>query len=327
MVETQVTRRQVLCVDIGGTSTKVALLSPSGELSEIDSILTTRDSDSFLATLYSLIERRLDTSATATLGIGVALAGFLDDERTRLIYNPNISWLEQIPLKQLLAKRFALPVELESDSNASCMAEFWFGRNAGPKRFLCITAGTGLGVGMSVNGRPLRFAYGCMGDAGHIIVEADGPRCSCGGRGCAEAVVSARALAEEYRLADETATSASLRQVIEAANNGAPLAIAILNRAGRALGIVSASLANTFFPDEIALAGGLSAAGSFVMKPADEAFRDHSSAKASNGVPFSKARLGPRASLIGAAWPFWTDRRSPDASETDNSYEQRRIEL
>ena len=234
----------------------------------------------------------------APRGIGIAVAGFLDSGRTCLAYNPNLPWLEHFPLKQHLAEKFALPIELEIDSNAACIAEYRFGFNQTPARFLCITAGTGMGVGMTINGDLLRFAYGCMGDPGHIIVDASGPACSCGGRGCAEAIISAPALAERYRVA-------TLRDVIIAAEAGKPAAIEILSEAGHALGIAAASLAHIFFPDQIAIAGGLSAAGHLLLEPLEASFQQVASRHARSQTKISRAFLGPNATLIGASWPFW----------------------
>jgi glucokinase len=158
---------------------------------------------------------------------------------------------------------------------------------------------------MTVDGEPLRFAYGCLGDIGHIIVEPGGPLCSCGGRGCAEILISAPALAERYSQQSGREQAGSLRDVIEAANAGDPVARSILNRAGEHLGIAIASMANILFPDRIAIAGGLSAAGDFVVPVAEEVFRSSASILARSNVSFSRARLGPQATLIGAAWPFW----------------------
>jgi glucokinase len=148
----------ILCVDVGGTSTKAGVLHERGEAEFVNSISTKPDAESYLDSLAALIER---TRATAlqqgfvTEQLGVAVAGFLDAERERLFYNPNLSWLERFPLRRRLAERFSdLAIELEADSNAATMAEYRFGSGRGSNRFLCVTAGTGLGVGMTVEGAP-----------------------------------------------------------------------------------------------------------------------------------------------------------------------------
>ena len=294
----------VICVDIGGTSTKAGIVDSLGQLHGTNAIPTGPPADSFFEALSTLIAQT-ESAGRATQGIGVAVAGFLSSQRDRLVYNPNIAWLEQFPLLERLRSRFQMPVELESDSNSACMAEHRFGVGQKSRRFLCVTAGTGLGVGMAVDGEPLRFAYGCLGDIGHVIVEPNGPVCYCGGRGCAEILVSAPALAQRFAQKAGSASKVSLRDVIEAANAGNPTALSILKEAGEHLGIAIASMANTLFPDHIAVAGGLSAAGDSVLKVAEQVFRDSAGILARDNVTFSRAHLGPSAPLIGAAWPFW----------------------
>jgi glucokinase len=297
----------VLCVDIGGTSTKVGVVNAEGELGLVDSIPTQPDPDFYLRQLCGLIERTLGSArmnCAQLAGIGVAVAGFLDSERDHLVYNSNLAWLEGFSLRGPLASRFELPIELEVDSNAASMAEWCFGSGRGSKRFLCVTSGTGLGVGMVIDGAPLRFAYGCLGDVGHIIIQPDGPPCTCGGRGCAEIMVSAPAIAERFRERAALDGDVSLRDVIEAAREGDETAIRLLEESGEWLGIAIASLASTFFPDHIAIAGGLSEAGDLLMKTVEDAFQRHAGAFARSQTTLGRAVLGSRATLIGAAWPF-----------------------
>ena len=292
----------VLCLDIGGTSTKAALRRASGELGGVHSIPTRPDVERYFASLIELIEQ---TRAGAQQ-MGVAVAGFLDSDRTLLVYNSNLSWLEGFPLRQRLSESFPdLAIELEVDSNAATMAEYQLGSGQGSSRFLCLTAGTGLGVGMAIDGVPVRFAYGCLGDIGHVIVLRDGPLCTCGGRGCAEIMVSAPLLARRYGEMTGRTEEVTLREVIEAAHAGDSSAQSVLKEAGEWLGVAIASMANAFFPDHIAIAGGLSAGGPFVLEPAERVFRQSACVLARSTATFTPAALGPMATLIGASWPFW----------------------
>lgn len=300
----------ILCVDIGGTSTKAGVLENDSTLRFVESIPTAPSAASFLNRLTELIEQTIATAAAAgrsTLPkLGVAVAGFLDSDRAHLLYNSNLPWLEGYPLRQHLQERFpGLTIELEVDSNAATMAEYHFGSGQGSRRFLCLTCGTGLGVGMTVDGIPLRFAYGCMGDIGHTVVMRDGPLCTCGGRGCAEALISATSLADNYRKQAGIVQEISLRDVINASQSGDAAATRILVEAGEWLGVALASMANTFFPDHIAIAGGLSTAGPSVLEPAERVFREAACLLARSKATLSAAALGSTATLIGAAWPFW----------------------
>lgn len=297
----------VLCVDIGGTSTKAGVVNAAGEVRCVESIPTGPNAQAFLSGLCELIERTIDSGqreGARVDGIGVAVAGFLDPERDQLIYNSNLAWLEGFSLRGPLARRFQLPVELEVDSNAAAMAEWRFGSGRGSRRFLCLTSGTGLGVGMVIEGEPLRFAYGCLGDVGHVVVQREGPLCTCGGRGCAEIMVSAPAVARRFRERAALDGEVSLRDVIMAAQSGNETARRLLWETGEWLGIAVASLASTFFPDHIAIAGGLSEAGDLVMGGVESTFDRHAGRFARTQTGVARAILGARATLIGAGWPL-----------------------
>ncbi len=299
-------RASVLCVDIGGTSTKIGVLAHSGELTLSRELPTLGpDPEAFARRLC----QEIDTAAgaarqggVALAGIGVAIAGFLDDERGGMIYNSNLPWLEGYPLRDRIAKEFDLPVELEVDSNAAAIAEQRCGSGRDSARFLCVTVGTGLGVGMIIHGEPLRFAYGCLGDIGHLVLQPNGLVCTCGGRGCAEMYVSAPVLANKYRLAKRIAAETTLRDVIVAAREGDAAGVAVLQEAGEWLGLAIASMANTFYPDRIAIAGGLAESGDLVMNAVDRAFRESVSDFAREKAVLGRATLGSMATLTGAAY-------------------------
>jgi glucokinase len=298
----------VLCVDIGGTSTKIGIFD-GGQTRILESIATRGPADSYIDSLSETLKRAQESADSAHLvGIGVAIAGFLNEDRDRMIYNSNLPWLEGYPLRDRLANELNVCVQLEIDSNAAALAEHHLGVGRGSERFLCLAVGTGIGVGMIINGEPLRFAYGCLGDAGHIIVQANGPVCTCEGRGCAEILVSAPILAEKYRVKSGVQNSLSLRDVIEAARAGDKVASTIIEEAGEWLGIATASLANMFFPERIAIAGGLAEAGDLLMKSVERTF-DYSASKfARDRVTLSRARLGAMATITGAAYSI-LDRR------------------
>jgi len=306
--------RLVLCADIGATSTKFGISNGREPVEVLASVPTRGPVEKFVESMVQSVEtlrQTIRSENTSILGLGVAVAGFLDEPRGAMIYNSNLPWLEGYALHQHLASALKLRVELEVDSNTAALAEHRLGSGQGSERFLCLTAGTGLGVGMIVDGEPLRFAYGCMGDAGHIIVERDGPLCTCGGRGCAEILVSAPVLAEQYRAESDKKQPISLRDVIEATRDGDPIATGVLQRAGEWLGIAAASLANIFFPDRIAIAGGLAEAGGIVIDCIMHSFQNSASEFVRKRTTLSRAVLGARATLTGAGYSVF-DRLTND---------------
>ena len=285
-----------LGVDIGGTNTKVALVSDSGDVAGIETFPTGQNQATLIANIREAANRcRGDTTLR---GAGVAVAGFINSTRDRLSYNPNLQWLEGYPLHDALADALGVTVAVEVDSNASCLGEYRFGAGRGSERFLCLVAGTGLGVGMIIGGALIRFMGECIGDAGHVVVDANGPECPCGGRGCAEVMVSERSIVPKPQC------GATLRDVMENARQGNTRAISELAAAGRSLGIAMASLSQIFFPDRIALAGGLAEAEDLVLPAAEAEFRRTVNAEARAHISVVKATLGWRATVIGAAAPL-----------------------
>jgi glucokinase len=252
--------RYALGIDIGGTNTKIAFVSGEGEVVSSHSIPTDLSGgvDAFLDRVAGGVEE-------ASV-VGVSVAGFVNDERTRMIYNPNLPELENYPLKEGLEARFGRSVTLDADSNSACFGEHRVGMGVGSRRFLCLVLGTGAGGGMIIDGQIVRLAHGGLGDLGHVIVKPGGPACSGGCRGCLEAMVQA---------------------------NAEPL--------GHYVGIALASYAAVLFPDRIAIGGGRAEAGEGLLKPAEKAFRATAGAFFQQGVTIHKARLGWQASVVGAA--------------------------
>ena len=297
----------VLAIDIGGGTTKLALVNQRGAIHNWRSFATTAPSGAvFMETVVAAC-RLLQVEGGASLaGVSAAVAGFVSPAGV-LEYNANLPWLEGTPIGMLLASGLNLPVIVDADSNAACVAEYIFGEGCGASRFLCLTGGTGLGVGMIAEGKLLRIAHGCMGDAGHVIVSPAGPVCSCGGRGCAEALLSTASLAERYAQAGDRNGSAEtcFRDLVEDGQLGKADAGTLLEEAGYWLGIAAASLANIFMPDRIAVAGGLSQAGDAFIAATQSSFRAHCGRFPLARASLVRATTGEHATLLGAAASFF----------------------
>jgi len=293
----------VIAIDIGGGSTKLALVDRHGEIRNWRSFPTQCQSGPEFIDKVLAASRQLQTEADMPIpGVSVAVAGFVADGA--LEFNANLPWLEGTPIAVPLETELGLPVLIDADSNAACVAEYILGEGQGSSRFLCLTGGTGLGVGMIAQGKLLRIAHGCMGDAGHVIVAPEGPECSCGGRGCAESLLSTVILAKRYaELAGRL--KPSFRGLVEDARLGKSDALRLIEEAGYWVGITAASLASIFFPDRIAIAGGLSQAGEPLLTAAEASFRSHG-----GDFPLARASLvlakkGEHATLLGAAASFF----------------------
>lgn len=307
----------VLAIDIGGTNTKLALIDSVGNVGEVTSIPTDGNdgTEKYLHNLSTAAETVIRNHQTDVEGVGIGVAGFIDPLHTRMTFNPNISWLEDVPIKEYFSNQLSLPVNIEIDSNAAALAEAVYGNGKESRRLLVYTIGTGLGGGMIVDGSILRISNECLGDVGHVIVEPGGPQCGAGCRGCAEALVSAPALEnfadellkEKNTAADKKSVDGHKKttsEVINAANQGDIVSIKAIQKVGRYLGIALASISPVLAPDKICIAGGVSEAGSILLDAARSNFYEIAGPPYTKGVCIQKALLGWQAVLVGAAEAF-----------------------
>jgi glucokinase len=284
-------------VDIGGTRTKIGIVAEDGSIVRRATIPTTAAGDPLplVDGIVSALQPMLDALRAGALsagrndaiGIGVSVAGFLDHEQTAMVENANLPALRDFPLRRALQERFALACRLEVDSNAAVAAEYRYGAGRGSARLLGVTVGTGLGGGVMIDGALLRYTGECAGDLGHIILDPKGRRCSCGARGCLEALVCSAALSER-------AGGRSVRDVVSSAKRGDQLAVDALAESGVWLGLGLASLSPLFAPDRIVVGGGIAAAADLLLEPTRASFRAHAAPE-----------LAARVEIVGSSFDGW----------------------
>ena len=282
-------------VDIGGTRTKIGIVAEDGSVVRSGAIGTSVAGepdplvDEIVATLRPMIH-----AVGAVVGVGVSVAGFLDRDHGVMIENANLPRLCGFPLRSALAEQLGLDCRLEVDSNAAVVAEHRFGAGKGAARLLGVTVGTGLGGGVIIDGTLLRYTGECAGDLGHIILDPNGRQCTCGARGCLEALVCTAALSER-------AGGRRTREVVNDAHRGDRRAIDAFAETGRWLGLGLASLAPLFAPERIVVGGGVAAAGELLIEPARASFRAHAAPGFRESVQIVQSTFDGREGMIGAA--------------------------
>jgi glucokinase len=191
-------------------------------------------------------------------------------------------------------------VRVHNDAVCLAVAEHWRGAACGHDDALGMVVSTGVGGGLVLGGRLVDGATGNAGHIGHVVVDPDGPDCSCGGRGCLEAVASGPRLAAwaaEHGWRGGT-TAADLARD---AHSGDPVAVAALDRAGQALGVAIASSAALCDVTVVVVGGGVVQAGDLLLGPMREALRRHAAMDFTRDLPVVPAALGQEAGLVGAA--------------------------
>lgn len=313
-------------IDIGGGSTKIGLVSSSGEiLASRRIVVGDRDDAERIVGSYSVViaEIMAANPSTRPTGIGIGFPGRIRPDNMSGDLG-NIPALDDIPFAARIGAAFGLPARMENDATAAGIAEAMFGDDKDAGRLLLVAAGTGIGVAFTVGGKPFITSGGGLGNAGQIIVNHQNPqRCRQGCLGCLESVASGDALNRQAAtfarynpdsaLARRSAAlgkSADASDIIHCARDGDPATVVMLAEAGRWIGRAAASWAHIFAPDVILLGGGLSAAGDLLLKPIEQEARLYGLELYLEHVRFSLASLGNDAGMIGAAAQIFLQART-----------------
>jgi len=215
--------------------------------------------DDVLAELTALVGDLLDGRfRERTHRLGLAVSGDVDRAGGLVRYSPFLRW-HNVTLAKLAAAATGLIVTVENDVKALTTAEHWFGEGVGADSFALVTVGSGIGCGLVVNGRPVSGAFGVAGEIGHLCVDAAGPACHCGSRGCVEAIAGSAQIVDAVRAATGR-DSLTIDDAYSLARAGDAGVQRVFARAGEAIGLGIAAVANLVGPSRIVVSGeGLAA--------------------------------------------------------------------
>jgi len=244
---------------------------------------------------------------------GVSFGGPVDTTRGVVRLSRHVRGWNDYPLVAEISKRYGVPCALRNDADAGALGEHRWGAGRCLSEMLYVTVSTGIGAGLILGGRLCNGAHGLSGEIGHLLVSDGGQQCSCGRRGCLEALASGPAIARAARraLGRQDGRGAILRAscgadlagldarlVAQAAELGDEVALAVLADAGHALGLGLAAAVLLFDPGVIVLGGGVVNSGQPFLEPARAVLRE----RALGDLPSVLiSELALEAPLYGAA--------------------------
>lgn len=281
-----------LSIDIGGTKCAVGLVTRDGELIDRMSVpVNPRDSaDDLFSDIAEAVQHQLARARTygeTPLTVGVACAG-PSTHNLESVSPLNVPQWRNFPLRDRLIGITGLPVFGDGDAKALALAEGWVGGAKGVDNFMAIVVSTGVGGGIVLNGQLLEGKSGNAGHIGHVIVEPNGRRCACGGRGCLEAEASGPAI--------EAITGRSPTQPT----------YEIMVRTGRLVGRGVASVCNLLDLQLVCVGGGVALGfGATFFSSAQRTLDELCGLEFSRGARIIPSRLADQGGLIGAAAVGW----------------------
>ncbi|WGL52410.1 ROK family transcriptional regulator [Nocardioides sp. BP30] len=277
-LEVNVDYLAALVVDLGGTVRyrHVATRDNRG-----------RPAQEVLAELAGLAEAATAAAAEQRLGLaGACLAVPGAADGTTIVRAPNLEWAV-VPV-ELPLPATAYGLSIENEANLAALGELWFG-TATPRDFVHVSGEIGIGAGIVVGGELFRGAHLRAGELGHVILDPDGPPCSCGGRGCLERLAGLDAILQ-------AAGAPSRLELERRCRDGDDRALGAVADAGRLVGVALASVTNLLDPDAVVLGGVFAALAPWLQPAVADALADHA-AKPELLV----SSLGPDAAVRGAA--------------------------
>ena len=301
-------------IDLGGTNIKAGLVDEQGQIIEKASVptLVERGHEAVIEDMAKLSLQVIE-KAGKTLddvgGVGIGLPGVLDPRTGRVPFCTNLGW-HDVPVIELMRKVIDKPIYVDNDATVAALAENVAGVSAGARSSVFLTLGTGVGGGIVIGGKVYSGSNGVGSELGHMIVMIDGEPCTCGNRGCWERYTSATALIrmgreaakahpESILNADGEVTGA--KQVMDAAKAGDPAACEVFDKYTTYLATGLVNIINFIDPEIIAIGGGVSAAGEFLIQPVREKLAKMIFYKAMPYARVELATLGNAAGIIGAA--------------------------
>ncbi|HJQ32457.1 MAG TPA: ROK family transcriptional regulator [Pyrinomonadaceae bacterium] len=302
----------VVGVDIRYTRTYITVTDLLGkQLMDIQSFPTERDPERLVAELGARIKsilsdhREIDSCA----GVGVVVPGMVDRVTGTLLNAPTLGWRD-VNLRDPLYAATGFLVHVENSGRACALAQVWAARGEATTfgDVVFVSVSDGVGVGVVVNGELLHGRHNIAGEFGHVPLNIDGPRCSCGSRGCWEAYISNIATLSRYYgrnlveapLASTEAATFDINDLIARARVGDQKALDALQATGQYLGLGLASIINSIDPARVYISGEITSAWELIESQVREALASRVLVAAAKGTELQLVPAGEYPRLQGA---------------------------
>lgn len=304
----------VIGIDIGGTNVRMVATDGGGRIIGRTTMATASEQgpDLTLGRIVDAVRSQVSAAGEPFAAIGIGVTGPVDPS-TGIVDNPHtLGGWPPTDLRAPLRRAFNVPVIVDNDANVAAMGEWWAGAARGHRRVAMVTIGTGIGVAELIDGTIQRHVDGRHGEAGHMVLDPNGPACYCGANGCWEVLASGTALGREARmlarrdrgllldLAGGDPDRADGHVLFEAAARGDAAANTVVDGVAMWIGLGLVNIAAILTPDVFVLGGGVSRHLPRLQPVIRETLSRHA-LMIPTDVPVVAAELGDDAGSLGAA--------------------------
>ncbi len=282
-----------------------------GEIKEtIEIPFSDSDGQQALTFVYQILDQLFAKNWKPVVGIGVGTPGLVNTREGIVLNAVNLDW-QDLPLANLLEKRYHLPVCVVNDSQANAIGEFVYGGGHEPDdNLVVVNVRHGIGAGVLINGQLFQGDGGGAGEIGHLLVQENGVLCRCGKHGCLETVSSANAVVRRARelvkdfpgseLGKET-SKINLNSIVSAFLNHDPLAQMVAQDAAHYLGRSLANLVGTLNIQKIVVTGEMTRFGDTWLDLIKESMRQTGLARMVQETRLEIGKLDYRGYILGAS--------------------------
>jgi predicted NBD/HSP70 family sugar kinase len=303
-------RLLLLGVEVGIGSVRIVATTLTGEVlartqGSFGAGLTVKDCLTSLVAGLQRVRKQLK-STQKVIGIGIGLPGGVDEASGTLQLAPNLGWRD-VPFGALLRDKLKgsalanVPLFVQNEADVAAVGEQEFNQTAASNPLLYVSINQGVGAGVIVNDRLLTGSRGFAGEVGHMVLQVNGPLCTCGRRGCAEALIGLRAL-HQLPARDQQGLVldplAEVQRQLAEQHRDTLRSVAI---AGSYLGVLLQNLASAYDPACIVLGGAVVALGDRFLQPALQTLADYAAAANIDLPTVRVSQFGADAVAIGAA--------------------------
>ncbi len=304
--------RQLIGVEVGIESIRVVLTSLTGEVlaSTVADYGSNKSAKACIAliaaTLLKLYKQKTDGEHHRVIGIGIGLPGGVDEAHGYLHFASNLGWRD-VPFGALLIAKLAgtplanVPLIVQNEADVAALGELEFNPEQAADPLLFVSINQGVGAGVIVSNRLLTGHRGFAGEVGHVILQVNGPLCTCGRHGCAAALIGMRALLRTPDTAEDELPTASLAELQRRLGAKDARTLRAVKKAGAYLGVLLQNLSAAYDPASIVLGGSIVDLGDQYLQPALQTLNGYATAANLQPPQVRMSRFGVDAVAVGGA--------------------------